>query len=74
MTTPLDNIERLRADLERALAERDQYREDFENAHEMCDADLEAQKRDTRNARTGEVIATVMAVLFAAAAIVLALN
>lgn len=75
-------VERLRGECQRALGERDEARRDRDlidnpiafEAHERCDADLEAQKRATRNARRGELIAGVAALVFAALAIVLALN
>lgn len=68
-------IDRLRAECRRALGERDQARRDRDLIeHEMCDADLEAQKHATWNARAGEAIAVVAALVFAAIVIVQAFN
>lgn len=59
-------ISRLRAECLRALAERDEAIEVFENAHELCDADLEAQKRLTRAALLApKILATAAALLIA---------
>ena len=68
-------IDRLRDECRRALAERDEALRSRDLVeHEMCDADLEAQKHATWNARVGEAIAAVAAVVFAAIVIAQAFN
>ncbi|HLU29177.1 MAG TPA: hypothetical protein VKZ65_12110 [Glycomyces sp.] len=63
-------IDRLRAECQSALDERDRARyEEAYAGHEICDADLEAQKRATWNARVGERIAAAAAIVCAAIAI-----
>ena len=60
--------ERLRTQCRMALDERDQAIEAFESGHEICDADLEAQKRLTRVAlRSPKLIAAVVLLLIAIA-------
>lgn len=75
-------IDRLHDECLQALAERDQARHErdlserpivFED-HTACDVGLAVQQRATRNARLGEVIAIIAAVVFAAAVIVQAFN
>lgn len=68
------HAQRLRAECLRALKERDQAIEAFENAHELCDADLEAQKRSTRAALWAPKAITAVALLLLAIAAVLAVN
>lgn len=60
-------IDRLRAECQSALDERDRARyQEAYAGHEICDADLEAQKHATWNARVGEAIAVAAALVFAA--------
>jgi hypothetical protein len=77
VTEQLDDVhnrtERIRAEVLRALADRDTAREerdraidDVESGHEMCDADLEAQKQLTRVALRAPKMLAAAAVLLIA--------